>query len=256
MASPCPECGGELRPSPEGEGLGTCVVCGESFIIVPGKNPAPRPAPPEKPQVPGTDDTDADEDEDGEEDEWDDGEGAEGPDGEVSEERADRSSGRGPRRDAGPRVSRMGSGCLRCGAPLELTQVMREAVRGRCPECEATFRFVLEDRRARPSREAPRGFRREGGRNEPSGARGCRRCGGQIQFTERADGGLQGECRNCGNRFVLRQRREPGRFGSSRPFRREYAPPRDRGFRPGEGGGRSFSEERRRPRRRRTDEES
>lgn len=218
MKQSCPECGGELLPSSEGTGLGTCAVCGESFVMVPGAEEGPGrkrggAAAEEEEEA-----EDEEEGEAGEEEETASGDSEEGDEGEEGEEAEEERSERPRRRERGGH----GSGCQRCGAPLDLVQLADGAVRGRCTECRATYRFVLEEHRAErraPYAAAPRGGERAG-EGPAFGRRGCRRCGGPLTLTKRPDGSIQGECRQCGNRFILRPRRGPFRGGEGSADRR------------------------------------
>jgi DNA-directed RNA polymerase subunit RPC12/RpoP len=132
--------------------------------------------------------------------------------------------------------------CGTCGSELTFRAADEVTIEVFCAQCEETTRFRAESAAPPPERapreriERPeRSDRRERGPerswSDAPRARGCRRCGGPIDFETLPDGGRVGVCRNCGNRFTLPPRRDgPDERGGGRyPQRRSYqsrGPPR------------------------------
>ncbi len=145
-------------------------------------------------------------------------------------------------------------GCPSCGEALTFQQNDKGEVIGTCDTCGTSSTFVLFDPEAhtepRMDRErAPsRGFRGGGfsGGRPQGGGRGCRQCGGPLEFSTRPDGSVTGRCTECGNRFTLPPREDRGgrggggygRGGGGRSYGRGPreggwggGPPRSGGFR-------------------------
>lgn len=152
--------------------------------------------------------------------------------------------------------------CGTCGASLKFRAVDETTLEVFCAHCDETTRFKAAgeagetEEAARPARPPRRefrndrgGYRDRGGYDRGGGfdrggegggegyrSKGCRRCGGQIDFEPLPDGGRTGVCRNCGNRFTLPPKRDEG--DDDRRGRRPYSPRGDSGGRryPPKGG--------------------
>ena len=224
MSHPCPDCGTQfdLEDRSVTVRVGACPGCHRTFTLLPHGVPVP----------PGTPEAAAGD--------------ADGVIAEIPEEPDDD----GAESDPDTPV------CGNCGSDLTFRAADEQTIEVYCPKCEETTRFRAEgtappaapapadddDGPRRPRREGPwqdRGDRGDrGDRRGPPGpprrfddaprGRGCRRCGGPIDFQPTDDGGREGVCRNCGNRFRLPPREEGDRGGGG--YR-----PRDRY---GGGGGR------------------
>ncbi len=115
--------------------------------------------------------------------------------------------------------------CGECGSRLTIRATGESTIEVECPQCAETTRFRAEGSEPEaPRRRAAPGPRDEGGFGEAPRSRGCRRCGGPIDFEPLPDGGRVGRCRNCGNEFRLPPRREDDRGGGG------YGRPRGRGY--------------------------
>ena len=130
--------------------------------------------------------------------------------------------------------------CGTCGSDLVFRAADEVTIEVYCPQCEETTRFRAESAEPpAPTREPRERFERRGARPERGGRdrddgdrpppRGCRRCGGPIDFETTPDGGRVGVCRNCGNRFTLPPRRDDDSSGGYRgrsSYRERSGPPR------------------------------
>jgi DNA-directed RNA polymerase subunit RPC12/RpoP len=122
--------------------------------------------------------------------------------------------------------------CGTCGSDLVFKAADEVTIEVFCPQCNETTRFKAEGAEApdAPRAATPREERRDRSDRPPMDrerrydsmappqAKGCRRCGGQIDFQPLPDGGREGVCRNCGNRFRLPPRRDDDRGGGSRRY--------------------------------------
>jgi DNA-directed RNA polymerase subunit RPC12/RpoP len=249
MAHDCPDCGTpvDLTERIVKVQVGVCPACQRSFSLIPhlpktpvdGSSPVPGEAGAPAPEgieemAPMAEDDDEEESEAGTKD----------------EEEAD---------DNTPV-------CGTCGASLTFRAVDETTLEVVCAKCDETTRFKAEgiaaeetEERPRRNRSPPREFEREprggggrdfgdsdrrgGGDRGPGGdrppTRGCRRCGGQIDFEPLPDGGKAGVCRNCGNRFTLPPKRDDF-GGGDRRGGRSYGGGGGNRYGGGGGGGRSY----------------
>ncbi|MCI4367588.1 MAG: hypothetical protein L3K08_07545 [Thermoplasmata archaeon] len=222
MSHDCPDCGSafELEERTAKVRVGTCPGCHRSFTLIPHATSAPG-----EPAEPGTTAPDVVVEPmltapGG-------GNGAESADDDAEDD------------DSETPV------CGTCGSDLVFKAADEVTIEVFCPQCDETTRFKAEgteaeseapaaprappreERRERPPMDRERRYDSMG----PPQAKGCRRCGGQIDFQPLPDGGREGVCRNCGNRFRLPPRRDDDRGGGGGG--RRY----DGGSRGGGGGG-------------------
>ncbi|HTT25505.1 MAG TPA: hypothetical protein VMH90_00890 [Thermoplasmata archaeon] len=253
MSHDCPDCGSafELEERTAKVRVGTCPGCHRSFTLIPHATNAPGEAGKEAAPdvVVGTLATGPPEGE---------GDAPESPDADEEDDEDD---------DSETPV------CGTCGSDLVFKAADEVTIEVFCPQCNETTRFKAEgaeaeaepseaprpppreDRRERPPMDRERRYDRMG----PPPAKGCRRCGGTIDFQPLPDGGREGVCRNCGNRFRLPPRRDDDRGGGGGGRRYEGGGRGGGGYRPGgrrgppRGGGSRYRDEDRdeRPRYRR-----
>ncbi len=131
--------------------------------------------------------------------------------------------------------------CGTCGSELVIRAADDVTIEVECPQCDETTRFRAESAEAPPRSDRPERSDYRGPRGPPRGrdgppARGCRRCGGPLEFEVLPNGGRLGRCANCGNEFRLPPRDDSGpRYGRGGPrtggFRdRRGGPPRGGGY--------------------------
>jgi DNA-directed RNA polymerase subunit RPC12/RpoP len=211
MSHDCPDCGSafELEERTAKVRVGTCPGCHRSFTMIPHATSAP-------------------------------GDPAEGGAPDVVVEPMATAPNGGTAGDAADSADEDDDGddsdtpvCGTCGSDLVFKAADEVTIEVFCPQCNETTRFKAEgaetesaaeapppprpprdDRRERPPMDRERRYDSMG----PPQAKGCRRCGGQIDFQPLPDGGREGVCRNCGNRFRLPPRRDDDRGGGGRRY--------------------------------------